>query len=136
MTRPLRRGGFSLLEVLVAMAITSAVVGLLLQIFGVGLRNAALSAEYSRAALHAQSLLDRLGVDIDLGEDGVRGGELSDGTRWAIALTPLVLPLPPDLIESARGELLRVELTVYWGDRDNPRELSVTTARLVKKPEE
>ncbi len=120
---------------LVALAISGTVVGLLLQIFGVGLRNVALSADYSRAALHAQSLLNRLGVDLDLGDDSPRSGAFADGMRWQLTLTPIALPLPETLLDSAKAELRRVEVTVSWGEGESPRQLALTTARLVTHAE-
>lgn len=60
--------GFSLLEVLVAFAILSIALGVLLQIFATGMRNVGLSEEYSQAALYAESILAAYGREAPLAE--------------------------------------------------------------------
>lgn len=55
--------GFSLLEVLVAFAILSLSLGVLLQVFATGLRNAGVTDDYTRATLYAESILTAIGKE-------------------------------------------------------------------------
>ncbi|MGQ0591933.1 MAG: type IV pilus modification PilV family protein, partial [Gammaproteobacteria bacterium] len=54
---PRHARGISLLEVLVAFAIMALALGLLLRIFGTGLRSSAAAERYSAATLWAESLM-------------------------------------------------------------------------------
>jgi general secretion pathway protein I len=87
----------------------------------------------SRAALHAQTLIDQLGVGVPL-EPGQRNGELEDGRyRWEMEIQryddPLAQAKPPgDLIGAP--VLMQVRLDMRWGE-GRPRErLRVDTLRL------
>ncbi len=63
-----RQHGFSLLEVLVAFAILSLSLGVLLAIFGKGMDLVGTSDKYTRAVLLAESTLASVGVEKTLQE--------------------------------------------------------------------
>ncbi len=82
-----RRGGFTLLEVLIAFTILAVALVALLRAFSSGLRGLD-AAEAGTAALqHARSKIEEVGTVIPL-EAGEHGGEFEDGTRWSIAIRP------------------------------------------------
>src|SRR5260370_39045301 len=74
----LNQHGFSLLEVLAAFVILALVGTALFRLFSGALGNAALSDEYSRATLYAESRLAALGVETPLRE-GVQQRTSEDG---------------------------------------------------------
>lgn len=119
--------GFSLLEVLVAFAILSLALGVLLRIFGGGTQLAAHADERARAVLLAESLLAAVGKEAPL-QLGVSGGEIDETFRWQLEVAPWqpAEPLPENLPYQAYW----VELTVAWGDGDNTREYGLGTLRL------
>ncbi len=83
--------GFTLLEVLVAFAILTLSLGVVMQIFSTGLNNLALGDEYSRATLLAQSRLAALGIEEPL-KAGDESGDFGDGYHWHVTVTPYDLP--------------------------------------------
>ena len=81
-----RQGGFTLLEVLVAMAILALSMGVLLKVFTGALTNAEVADGAGRAAALAESLMAGAGTDHPL-EDGGASGKLDDGTVWRLTIT-------------------------------------------------
>jgi general secretion pathway protein I len=119
--------GFSLLEVLVAFAILSITLGVLLQVFAGGLRNITLSEEYTYAVLHAESLLAAIGSEEPLAE-GAEEGEIDGTYFWRLTVTPyLEEELEPDDLDV---DAYRVEVEIYWGSDGRRRSIVLETLRL------
>lgn len=100
----LRQQGFSLLEVLVAFVILSLTLGVLYQVFATGLRNSALSEEYTHAALHAESVLAGLGIETPL-EEGEQQGEIDERYHWRVTIS---------LYQDEDLELESLSIIPYW----------------------
>lgn len=130
--------GFSLLEVLVAFVILAMALGVLMQIFSGGLRNANRSSEYQQAVLLAQSKLDSVGIELPL-EPGSLEGVFDDTYRWQVSIRPYV----PDQEEAAAAPvrllavnpliLLIVDVRVFWGHVGLQRVFKLTTLRLANR---
>lgn len=123
-----RLRGFTLLEVLVALTILSISLGVLMQVFGGGLRSAVLAEEYSQAALHAESLLTALGVENPL-TAGSDGGRIDDRYSWRSTVEPFVLE---DVeINEAEAQAYRVVLEVSWDEGERTRSVVLETLRVI-----
>ena len=85
-----RQRGFTLIELVAAFVIFAIVFGVLLQILSTCLHTTAQAADYTRAALWAQSLLDVQGVGEPL-KDGDFNGSFDDKYRWRLQ----VVQIPP-----------------------------------------
>ncbi len=131
MIEPIRfnQHGFSLLEVLVAFSILSLSLGVLLRIFGGDGRLAGLAEEHSRAVVLAESLLANAGVEAPL-QPGEFSGEIDSRFSWVMRVTPFV---PPEegLPEQQSFKPYWVELTVEWGETNEPHAFTLSTLRLV-----
>ncbi len=127
MIRRRRQNGFSLLEVLVAFAILSVSLGVLLQVFATGLRNVSLSDDYSQATLYAQSILAAIGRETPLSE-GVRSGSVNDRLSWRSTVSAYAEGLPDS--EKTRVRAYRVSVEVYWSGRVQNRSVTLNTLRL------
>ncbi len=120
--------GFSLLEVLVAFAILSISLGVLLQVFATGLRNAGLADDYTRAVLYAESILAAIGREVPLAE-GERSGPVNDQFSWRSTVSAFTEGLPDP--EKARVRAYRVSVEVYWpGRAQQNRSVILETLRL------
>lgn len=126
--------GYTLIEVIVAFAILALGLTLLLGTLSGAARQVRWADEAGRASLHAQSLLDTVGVGAAL-TPGHRDGKFEDGRyRWSLEVVPYRDPLlpPPTATDLGAPRLLRLSLLVQWGDGDDPRRrLQLQSLRLV-----
>lgn len=126
--------GFSLLEILVAFSIMSLSLGVLLQIFGTGLKTATLSDRYTVATTHAKSRLAEVGLEIPL-EEGSVEGSIDDIFQWQIKISPhqwLAEDEDDTIIERVPYNAFEVECLVSWGQA-RKRSVKLTTLRLAKR---
>ena len=138
-----RARGFTLLEVMVAFVLLAVAMGLLLSMLSRGLAQVRRAQDETEASLHAQSLLDAVGVLEPL-QPGQRQGEF-DGGRYRYRLEveevedptpppPLVPGAPPAPEALAGPRLYRVALVVAWGEPSPRRELRYVTLRARTPP--
>lgn len=124
--------GYTLIEVIVAFALLAGALTLLLGTMSGALRQVRWSGDAGRAALHAQSLLDQVGVAEPL-RPGTRNGEFDDGRyRWTLDVAHWTDPtLPPGVPrDPGASQLLELELGVQWGDGGPRERLQLRTLRL------
>ncbi|MDR6993310.1 general secretion pathway protein I [Luteimonas sp. 3794] len=120
-----------MIEVIVAFAVLGIALMLLLGTLSNGTRQVRWAADSGRAALHAQSLLDGIGIDIPV-VPGSTTGEFEDGRyRWTLEIVPYVDPqMPPTLLDPSGQQLFEIALAVDWGERGPRERLQVHTLRL------
>ena len=125
-----RYRGFTLLEILVAFIVLSLAGGALLQLFHGGLRNVALSSEYSRAALLARSKIAEMDA-YQVVESGESEGEFDETFRWQLTTSPYTDPdgtFPP----KADYQAMRMQLAVIWGEHDDETRFVVESILLTR----
>lgn len=126
------QGGFSLLEVLVALTILAMSLGVLYQAAGGSVRNVQTGEQRMRAILLAQSLLllhDRIPPG-GLSEQGVSRA----GFEWSLT----AIPYPPVQISTGSSTepwpLYRVEAAVFWRDGARPGEFRLASILPERPP--
>lgn len=128
----LRQSGYTLIEVIVAFAVLALALTLLLGTLSGAARQVRWSADAGRAALHARSLLDQVGIGEAL-QPGQRNGTFEDGRyRWTLEIAPYAdasRPVPAT-IEPGAPHLLRLALSVEWGDAGPHQRLRLQSLRL------
>jgi len=129
---PRAQRGVALLEVLAALALVGIVVAALLQAVTSGLRSASVSAEYSDAALTAESLLATAGAEEPLAE-GAQEGETEHGHRWRIEVRPWSPPHEASAAMSGDGfggvMIYHLTLHLHWDGADGEHGLVLDTLR-------
>ncbi len=128
--------GLTLIEVLVAFVVLALTLGVILQIFSGGLRNARLSDAYTRALLLAESRLEAVGSEQAL-VPGETVGQLGEDLRWRVriqpwagaAADPLAAAAPAGGAPPARI-LYEVQVQVAWQAGGRERALRLTSLRL------
>jgi general secretion pathway protein I len=107
--------GFSLLEILVAFSIMAISMGMLLSIFSSGLRNAAVSEEYTSAVQIAEAMIARPGIETPL-RPGQSSGVENDKYRWELTVAPFILTDETIDTRPIPAQLFMVTAIVSWGD--------------------
>ena len=123
-------GGFTLLEVLVAMTILGLGVVSLLQIFSQGLRLGARSTARTEALTSGARVMDELLARKKL-TDGAQSGTVADG-RWSAQVQAL-RDNTPSLNLSSPWEIKEVTLDMTVNDDGSERRIEIKTLRLSKK---
>ena len=123
-----KSGGFTLIELVAAFVIFALGFGVLLQILSGALHTTTQSAEYTKAAMWAQTLLDTQGIGEPL-QEGSSSGRFDDRYSWQLAITrydppPVQTTVQQLTTPNANGlittpvtplDLFRLELVVSWG---------------------
>jgi len=122
--------GFTLLEVVVAMAIVGLGVVTLLEIFSLGLRLEARGAARTEAVVHSRQVMDSLLLRRGVG-DGREEGSLGAGIRWKAEVRPV--RDQSGLSLGSGWELKEITLEMRYPDGGRERQLEVRTLRLIKK---
>lgn len=139
--------GFTLIELVAAFVIFALGFGVLLQILGTALHTTAQSADYTRAAMWAQSLLDTQGIGEPLAE-GSSSGRFDERYAWQLNVTrydppPVTTTVQPLTTSNAGGlivapvtplDLFRLELVVSWGTPYLMHRARFTTVRVMNPP--
>ena len=105
MVEPRRDAGFTLVEVLVALAVVGLILGAVYRIFGTGVLAVGRAADQLELALAAQALLERTRADLDPRGAGVEG---RIGADLRFRLAAQALPPPPAPSPPAAGETPRI----------------------------
>jgi general secretion pathway protein I len=121
--------GFTLVEVIVALAMLSAGLALVLSMISNGLGWTASAQQMAEAGSLAQSLMARVGTELAI-QPGEHAGELADGYRWRLTLAPYGEVRQGDDSPIA---LYAVSTEVAWTEHDMPRSYSLTSLRLGPK---
>lgn len=156
---PRRNRGFSLIEMVAAFLVFAIGLGVLMSILTGSLQHTRQSADYTQAALRAESIMDTVGVGERV-EEGHSDGRFDDDFRWEMDIekidpTPIEPPvLAPGQQQSVIAQtaaelrnqqnapnaaadpqqispvqLYQVALTMYWGSRGRERQARFVTLR-------
>lgn len=121
--------GFSLLEVLVALAVLGVSLGVLFRVFGQSLTDVGRAEHYTQAVLVAESQLATL--DVDPGR-GLRSYETDVDDRFHVSVVVSPVPLLHARAAVPLGAY-RVSITVDWGEESRRRQVTATTVRLARR---
>lgn len=125
-----RHSGFSLLEMVVAVAILGLSVGMLYQSAGGSVRSVSTSEDYAYAVTMARSLLAQYSSVPPAGVS--TSAETHDGYRWQVRTEAIANP-------NGEPVLYAIEATISWGNRFSPREYvlsSIVPVRLEPSSEQ
>jgi general secretion pathway protein I len=123
--------GFTLLEVVVSLAIAGLALVGLFQTGGTGLFAVGTAARAEEAVERAQSHLAAVGRDAAL-----TAGQFTDddggGYRWRLAVRPVATRqlAGPDGVSTTNTTLYAVEVEISWRDGDHERAVVLKTLRL------
>lgn len=122
------RAGFTLLEVLVALALLSVALVAILQLFSANLRGIAISEDLAKAVMKAESAMREVLDDEDIAEKS-SSETTPDGYRIDVAITNA----EEGRTENLSIRLLQIRLTVHWKDGVKERALTLKTMKAIPK---
>lgn len=123
-----RKSGFTLLEVLVALALLGIALVVIFQLFSANLRGLAASDDYANAVIKAESKMREI-LDDDTLEEKSWSETTQDGYRVEAAVTDAAAARTDNL----QVKLLEINLAVHWTSGARERTFTLKTMKLVKK---
>jgi general secretion pathway protein I len=121
-------GGFTLLEVLVAMALLSISLVAIFELFSADLRGIAKSDDYSHAVIMAESKMREI-LDDNALEERTWTESTDDGYR----IDAVVSSTASDRTENLQVKLLEINLTVSWIKDSKDRTFNLKTVKMVNR---
>ena len=97
--------GFTLIEVVVSIAILGICIAMVMQLFASGLRAARSSCDYTRAVVHAKDKMEELSITLD--NDS---GEFEDGFSWESEIQDY------KELEEVSHKLMKLKVKIIWPD--------------------
>jgi len=130
------RGGFTLIEVVVALAILSVGLTVVIELFAGGLRLARVSEEYTKAVNYGRIKLEEIAVKPKI-EEGSEEGKFDETFHWQVGVKKVdVLPIEkkPDL--KVPVDLFQIQVKVIWKSGSKERSTSVETYKTFRVEED
>jgi general secretion pathway protein I len=129
--RPTARG-FTLLEVIVALAILGIGLTLIIELFSGGLRLGRASEDYTKAVNYASSKMQEI-MTQDNVEEGTGEGEFDDRFRWQVEAKKVdILPGEKSTEFKPPVELYKLTIDVLWKSGSKERSARLETYRTIK----
>jgi prepilin-type N-terminal cleavage/methylation domain-containing protein len=125
---PRDESGFTLLEVLVALAIVGIAGIVMFQLFSTNLKALAVSEDYVAAVVRAEARMREVLSKDELAEDAW-SETTNDGYRIDVAVSEVV----EERTDELPVRLLEVVLTIHWEKHARQRSLTVRTMKLVRR---
>jgi general secretion pathway protein I len=123
--------GFTLLEVLLAMTVFAMSFGLILQILGNSSRTVRVAGDIGLAALHAQNVLDQVGVSEPI-KEGRTNRAIDKIYRYSMDVRKIV---PDDsVVPETAARLYEITMEISWGTGAQARTETFITQRVEFPP--
>jgi general secretion pathway protein I len=129
MLRPKQSAGFTLIEMLVALAVLAITMGFAFRAFSGALATLGRSERDQMAVTLAQTMLDRVGHDIDL-RPGDKSGRTADGFAWRLHMAPY--DTLADCVTDAGLQAIVVQVDVGWAEQGHGHQVRLSSLRLAQ----
>ncbi len=127
----MKRRGFTLIEVVVSLALLGIGLLVIIELFSGGLRLGRVSEEYTKAAHYGRMKLDELSLKPAI-EEGVEEGEFNEDYRWRIETKRVnLLPFEGETDFKPPVELFQVKIDVFWRSGLKERSVRLESYRTI-----
>ena len=128
--------GFTLIEVVVALAILGVSVAIVMQIFSGGLKNLRRIELAHRAMSHAENVMNEMLADREVIGAGAMSGELDDEFRYTAEVTEWEIPQEHLSLELAvpTSRLLQVTVQIHFVNDRFGKSYRLSTLKTVSTP--
>ena len=123
-----RSAGFTLLEVIVAIAILGIAISVVLQLFSANLRAISVSGDYVTAATRAEAKMREI-----LSDDRLSEKSFSEATQEGYRIDVSITDVIKERTENLQVKLLEVDLTIHWIQGTKQKSMSLRTLKVVEK---
>lgn len=120
--------GFTLLEVIVAIAILGIAITVVLQLFSANLRAISVSGDYVTAATRAEAKMREV-----LSDDRLSEKSFSEATQEGYRIDVSITDVMKERTENLQVKLLEVDLTIHWLQGTKQKSMSLRTFKVVEK---
>jgi type II secretion system protein I len=120
--------GFTLLEILVALAILATAVTIIFQLFSASLRNIAVSEDVVSATVRAEAKMREVLSSEELSENSWTE-TTTDGYTFAVNVTETL----QEKTDSLPVQVLQIELSITWVKNAKERSLRLKTYKTVNR---
>jgi len=126
------RAGFTLIEVVVAMAILGIGLIVIIELFSGGLRLARTSVEYTQAVNYARMKMEEMAVKQTM-EEGNEGGEFDSTFRWQVETKKVdILPVQTGTDYKPPVDLFQVKVNVFWRSGSKERSTQIESYKIIR----
>ncbi len=125
--------GFTLIEVVVALAILAIGLTIIIELFSGGLRLGRASMEYTKAVNYARMKMEESMAKSAI-EEGTQEGESDDKTlRWQMGVNKVdLLSIDKSLDYKPPVELFKLKIDVFWKSGAKEKSTSVESLKVIK----
>ena len=128
--------GFTLLEVIIALAILGIGLTVIMELFSGGLRIGRASQEYTKAMNYASVKMEEIATQNTIQEGGDEG-QFDDTYRWRMGIEKVdILPGDKGTDFKPPAEFYHIRVSVVWKSGSKERSASLETYKTVKPPTE
>lgn len=120
--------GFTLIEILVAIALLGIAITVVIQLFSANLRAIAASEDYVAASIRAEIKMREILDDDNLSEN-TSVETIDDGYSFDIAVTDSL----KDRTDNLQVRLFQVDLTIHWTKGKKNKTLTLNSIKMLKK---
>jgi type II secretion system protein I len=120
--------GFTLLEILVALAILATAVTIIFQLFSASLRNIAVSEDVVVASVRAEAKMREILSNEELSEDSWTENT-DDGYKFAVNIAETL----QQKTDSLPIQLLQIDVAITWTKNSKERSLRLKTYKTVNR---
>ena len=126
--------GFTLLEVMVALAILGISITVIIELLSGNLRLARKSEEFSRAVFYGHQLLEELSLKQDYPKNEEQG-VFEGNFRWRYLIEPIPV-VSEEQEERYPVRVFKITVNVFWPGKGGEKSLSFETLKTLAKKEE
>jgi prepilin-type N-terminal cleavage/methylation domain-containing protein len=120
--------GFTLLEILVALAVMAIAVTIVVQLFSVNLRSVARAGHMTAAAVRVEDKMREI-----LAEPGLTEKSWSENTEEGYQLDVSITEVLKERTDNLPVKLMEVTLTIHWTEGQKEKSMSLKSQRMTEK---
>jgi prepilin-type N-terminal cleavage/methylation domain-containing protein len=131
----MQKRGFTLIEVVVALAILGVGLMVIIELFSGGLRLGRATGEYTKAVNYARMKMEEVSIK-DWVEEGTEEGECDKTYRWRVGVKKVdLLPGDKDTDFKPPVEFFQVKISILWKSGSKDRVTSIESYKTMKREE-